>query len=134
MAYERHEWICGETITADLLNNLEEGVEEALGCCGQGDTLIFTATGESVPCPLDPSTTGTKLTYSHSWQEIYDALAAGKRVVVIEDDGTEIRQYNVSTATTFGGYKITGGSSDDPIDLATFEDATSKEYIDGCSS
>lgn len=25
MAYERHEWVCGETITADKLNNLEGG-------------------------------------------------------------------------------------------------------------
>ena len=108
------------------------GVEEALDCCGQGDTLIFTATGESVPCPLDPSKMGTKLTYSHSWQEIYDALAAGKRVVVIEDDGTEIRQYDVSVATTWGGYRITDGSPDDPNEFATFEDATSKEYIVGC--
>lgn len=36
MAYEKHNWVCGETITADLLNNLEGGVEEALECCGSG--------------------------------------------------------------------------------------------------
>lgn len=36
MAYTRHEWSCGETITADLLNNLEGGVEEALAG-GGGD-------------------------------------------------------------------------------------------------
>lgn len=34
MAYTRHTWVCGEQITESLMNNLEEGVEEALdgGC------------------------------------------------------------------------------------------------------
>ena len=36
MAYTRHEWTCGETITADLLNNLEDGIEESLECCESG--------------------------------------------------------------------------------------------------
>lgn len=30
MAYEPKEWVCGEYVTADGLNNLEEGVQEAL--------------------------------------------------------------------------------------------------------
>ena len=34
MAYEKHTWVCGETITAELLNNIEGGVEQALECCG----------------------------------------------------------------------------------------------------
>lgn len=29
MAYEKHNWETGETITAALLNNIEEGVEKA---------------------------------------------------------------------------------------------------------
>lgn len=34
MAYTPKQWVCGETITADGLNNIEEGVQEALECCG----------------------------------------------------------------------------------------------------
>lgn len=38
MAYEKHTWECGEKITADKMNNLENGIEEALqgggGGCG----------------------------------------------------------------------------------------------------
>lgn len=30
MAYEKHTWECGESITADLMNNIEDGIEEAL--------------------------------------------------------------------------------------------------------
>ena len=26
MAYEKHNWSCGETVTAELLNHLEEGI------------------------------------------------------------------------------------------------------------
>lgn len=29
MAYEKHTWSCGETVTADLLNRMEEGAEDA---------------------------------------------------------------------------------------------------------
>lgn len=36
MSYEKHEWQCGETVTADKMNNLEDGIEEALACCGGG--------------------------------------------------------------------------------------------------
>lgn len=36
MAYTPKQWVCGETITADGLNNIEEGIQEALDCCGSG--------------------------------------------------------------------------------------------------
>ena len=29
MAYEKHTWVCGEQITDTLMNNMEEGIEEA---------------------------------------------------------------------------------------------------------
>ena len=44
MAYEPKEWVCGETITADGLNNLEEGVQEALDCCGGGGDCGYSCT------------------------------------------------------------------------------------------
>ena len=36
MAYTPKTWQCGETITADGLNNIEDGIQEALECCGGG--------------------------------------------------------------------------------------------------
>lgn len=36
MAYTPTEWKCGDTISADRMNNLESGVQEALECCGGG--------------------------------------------------------------------------------------------------
>ena len=29
MAYEKHTWVCGEQITDTLMNNMEDGIEEA---------------------------------------------------------------------------------------------------------
>lgn len=40
MAYVETVWRCGDEITADRMNNLEEGVQQALGCCGGGEPLI----------------------------------------------------------------------------------------------
>lgn len=31
MAYEKHEWVCGETITAEALNHMEDGIAEGGG-------------------------------------------------------------------------------------------------------
>lgn len=40
MSYNAHEWQNGETITADKLNNLEEGIQEAAQSGGCGNPLI----------------------------------------------------------------------------------------------
>lgn len=40
MAYEQHEWVNGETITAEKLNNIEEGIAEAAQSGGGGDIPI----------------------------------------------------------------------------------------------
>ena len=34
MAYSRNTWVCGDVISAQKLNNIEDGIEEALECCG----------------------------------------------------------------------------------------------------
>lgn len=36
MAYTPNEWQCGDVISAEKLNNLEDGVQEALDCCSGG--------------------------------------------------------------------------------------------------
>lgn len=77
MAYEKTTWNCGDTITAEKLNNLENGVEEALECCSGGG-LICTATvtvnEDNYACYILDKT----------WQEIHDALAQGQSVYISE--------------------------------------------------
>lgn len=40
MAYEKHEWVNNETITASKLNNIEDGIEEAAQSGGGGVAWI----------------------------------------------------------------------------------------------
>lgn len=71
MAYTPKTWQCGELIMADDLNHMEQGIAQ-----GGGGSLIVTSTTRTATaeeCPIG----GTVKEYSHSWQEIYDALASG---------------------------------------------------------
>ncbi len=47
MAYEKNTWSCGDDITADKLNNIEDGIEEALACCGGSQFALVRLTEES---------------------------------------------------------------------------------------
>ena len=47
MAYEQHEWVNGETITAEKMNNIEEGIVEASQSGGGGGLPIVHFTAHS---------------------------------------------------------------------------------------
>lgn len=54
MAYAKHTWDCDELITADKLNNIEEGVEEAIsgsGGGGGGGIVLHSYTGRIASVP-----------------------------------------------------------------------------------
>lgn len=36
MAYEKQTWACGDIVTAEKLNHMEDGIAEANECCEQG--------------------------------------------------------------------------------------------------
>ena len=72
MAYERQTWTCGETITADKLNHIEEGLANSGG--GTGETLVVSMVENE-----DESTSLDK-----TWQEIHDAFP---NVVLVDDVG-----------------------------------------------
>ena len=67
MSYSRHNWQCGELISDTKLNNIEDGIEEALACCGSSDILLVTGVwdyeAEYPTCVLDKT-----------WQQIRDAF------------------------------------------------------------
>ena len=66
MAYTRHTWQSGEIISSALLNNIEDGIEEAASTTGGGGVLGITATEDE-----------TGVTFSRTWQEIYDTMDNG---------------------------------------------------------
>lgn len=66
MAYEKHLWECGEVVTDAKMNNIENGIEEAL-TSGGGAVIIKAA---SIVSDGDEKTVVTDKT----WQEVHDAF------------------------------------------------------------
>ena len=62
MAYEKQEWNCGDTITAEKMNHIEEGIESGV--------LIVSPTAFTKEGGV------TTITFDKTWQEIKDALDA----------------------------------------------------------
>lgn len=78
MAYEPNVWKCGDTITADQLNRLEQAVAELSQGGGQSGALVVRKQEEQ-------SITGVML-YDKTWQEAYDALNNGQLVMLLLKD------------------------------------------------
>lgn len=95
MAYNKHTWTTGETITAEKLNNIEGGVANA----GEVLKLTFTESDGSMVC-------------DHTWQEICDALMNGAFVTYPRHTTPEadMHVYQINHITTAivagGGYSI----------------------------
>ena len=72
MSYTPTEWKCGDTITAEKLNKLENGLAECCGGGGTSEPLIVRA--------VDISRNGATVTITTdtTWQEVYDALGDGR--------------------------------------------------------
>lgn len=132
MAYEKQEWKCGDTVTADKLNHMEDGIESANS--GGGSTpLIVTFTQEEEPCPGGTSAR-TKKTYSHSWKEIHDSLENGIPAYI-----KMTSQQGDGIMTIFDPIAAAVTNNDDMYILITvatmvehsFPNPTDKEWYDG---
>lgn len=75
MAYEMHEWVCNEPITADKLNHMEQGIVEAQNDESSGSDVLVVQVDEE-------ATTAKKTVYDKTWQEVYDALNSNRQAVV----------------------------------------------------
>lgn len=85
MSYEKHTWQTGETITAEKLNNLEDGIAS-----NSGESNDFVVSFQNHPQQEN------KRISDKTIKEIYDAYRAGKTVygiyIINSDDGV---YYNV---------------------------------------
>ena len=92
MAYERQTWECGETITAEKLNHMEEGISSA---SGGGTALLATITiGEE-----------SELSIDKTYEEMANALINGNPINVVlrrvefeDEELYRITQFNLHHA------------------------------------
>ena len=113
MAYEMHEWVCNEPITADKLNHMEQGIVEAQNDESGSDVLIIREDTEA--------STSSRIVYDKTWQEVYDALKNGTRVVMLHETespllvantNVEVARQNESTdSIPYGIYSSVSTSS-----------------------
>ena len=93
MSYTKNTWTNGDTITAEKLNNMENGIANA------GGTLIV---GVTVTTDENEN---ERATMDKTWQEIHDALAAGLRVIIIQSGSDYLVQdtiYHVYFSQDYG--------------------------------
>lgn len=114
--YEPYTWTTGEVITAEKLNHAEEGIE------GAYDELSALEQRVEANSPLIV-TQDENLILDKTWQNIHDALVAGRRCVLVTTDGEQHPIY--SSYQSANRYIVS---------VYTFSmDATSSYVIDSAS-
>lgn len=88
MAYTPKTWQCDDVITADELNRMEQGIAEASQSGGGTEPLIVHETKRAATAE-ECEDGGFVYTLDHTWQEIHDALAVGKNVVLVDNNSSE---------------------------------------------
>lgn len=94
MAYTPKTWQCNDTITAEDLNHMEQGIADASQGGGGTEPLIVTSN-------YDEST--DEQTLDKTWQEIHDALAENRLVFITSLAGPLVSQYRVQMVANDGG-------------------------------
>lgn len=112
MAYEKHTWECGETITEAKLNNIEDGIEEALECCEGGESsggalLLESYTREATSDECEAG--GTTKVYNYTWQEAYDAMLQGKYFYMVDPEQIKDMTFTIPM------YIVNFNVSDEPL-------------------
>ena len=94
MAYTKNTWTDGDIVTSEKLNHMEDGIANAGGVMVVGGVTF-----------VDASPVGT---FDKTWQEIYNALAAGVSVALIIENRSVpvVMRDNITTAYAKDGTYI----------------------------
>lgn len=99
MPYVRKTWQCGDVVTDEALNNIEDGIEEALQGGGGGVLVVHI---EELPCPNNPEKTLLQL--DKTWQEIHDAFLNGAVVIPATNSFGDLYQEGIQAIGETGGF------------------------------
>ena len=90
MAYEKQNWVCGDTLTAEKLNHMEQGIEDASQSGGGSEIVNMTTTIDENNCLV--------CTLDKTASELYDIVfTQGKDIKITgESNGSVGYLYPVS--------------------------------------
>lgn len=130
MAYEPKTWVCGEYITADALNHMEEGIAD---CCGGGtEPLILTLGGTTQEEADDALMNGMKL--SETWETINTAFRAGRRIIAVMNPYIEQILANTVTITVLSVIGGNGVIASKPTVLCSWGTSTRGTILLTCDT
>ena len=118
MAYTPTEWECGDVVTAEKLNNIEEGIQEALESGGGGAE------------PLVVHEDGDTYTLDKTWQEIYDAYP-NVAIYTAASDGVSAYTKSLITEVKYDHGEYSVKSSHEGDRYATDDADGYPVYIEG---
>lgn len=87
MAYVKQNWECGEMITADKLNHMEDGI--AAGGESAEPLFLEVVTTRAATQSECGTLGGTVQVMNHTWQEVYDATIASRNIFVRHQESDE---------------------------------------------
>lgn len=93
MAYEKHTWSCGETVTADLLNRMEDGIAE-----GGGGSDVLIINGTATP-------TQDQYTFTLTVDKTVDEVLNAEQSLLVCHIGDAIVYMQLATKVNLEDYK-----------------------------
>ena len=112
MSYDKNTWQTGDVITANKLNHIEDGIENA----GGGGVLV---TGTTIE--------GGKPTLANTWQEVHDAPMTVLPFAVSENSIVTMISSEV-TKISDSDYQISFVALSDPTNPLVFDTTSADGY------
>ena len=102
MAYTKQTWANGDTITAEKLNHMEDGIAGG----GSAPLIIDTIYDEIEDCNI----------LNKTWQEIYDAYIVGTMCIIREEHIGDVSRFQLVRTIVFEEdlYQVDGYTTDSP--------------------
>ena len=101
MAYTPKTWECGETITAEKLNHIEDGIADASSGGGTTPLILEVVSTREATAEECEDGGGVVYTYNHTWQEVHDALLQGTMVFYHTNNDMGFEEYGIVRSVGF---------------------------------
>lgn len=115
MSYEPKEWVSGEVITADGLNNIEEGVQEALECWESGGDCGYSCETTSTVLTEETVTTSGSAPYISADLSYSTPIDASSLTATFEGVDYELDKVDLGWGIAYGDWQNTPDFTNYPL-------------------